>query len=628
MLSSTYLKAFFQRSKTLMALLVIVLSLAVVSSDAQQVTDLTREAGLEQKRTILEREERIRLLLAQGSYADVLDEVEILLSEDPENRTGILYKDVAERRLAEAGAGAGDEPVASATRLDPSQIRDTEGPQRFAERTSNELSAPAPLAPRETRGVVAGGIDLTPILIGLAVAVGIALIVFLIYWLVSRRRQAAVTPASSLSSASVYGLGGLGERPTIHGDITRQHTNVTADQGTGIADAPTMPEVSDDYVARPPRAPEPKPVVAHKPTSIPMPDPPSERDSLELSGLFTEDPKAPELGSSLGIDYSDTDSPFSSSQAGDVFQTAGHAFAGTPEETIGSPQKRPAPTPPALDPPTALEATAETIDFRNAIAAPPPVAPAPAPKKEPIAPPAAMAGPVTSINLGDIAAAPPPMADNDAATFNSLMFAGGAPAVPNAPVAANDDATFNSLMFGGNAPATPAQPPAAAASPAASEQDLTFNSLMFAGAAPQPEAPSAPKTGAEDLTFNSLMFAGAEDTKSPVAPANVDDGESTKILPGKAKTAPTPAGAASDAEATMQLPSVSATASKAAAAATSAGAAQRGSMFERQRDAGREALEAQDYAKAVQCFSVAASLKPGDKEVRELLEEARRLRRG
>lgn len=52
------------------------------------------------------------------------------------------------------------------------------------------------------------------------------------------------------------------------------------------------------------------------------------------------------------------------------------------------------------------------------------------------------------------------------------------------------------------------------------------------------------------------------------------------------------------------------------------------SMFDRQRDAGKEAMDAGDYAKAVQCLSVAASLKPTDKDVRALLEEARRLRRG
>lgn len=153
-------------------------------------------------------------------------------------------------------------------------------------------------------------------------------------------------------------------------------------------------------------------------------------------------------------------------------------------------------------------------------------------------------------------------------------------------------------------------------------QAQSFNSLMFGSDSTHGEEPK----GTDDLTMNSfnkefssvMLGAGAEETKSGANAGrdedeHADPNEATLALsPSRPPAAPQ---ADTSNEETLVIP-----------APQPAAGSSKASMFERQRDAGKEALHAEDYPRAVHCLSIAASLKPSDKEVRELLEEARRKR--
>jgi hypothetical protein len=144
---------------------------------------------------------------------------------------------------------------------------------------------------------------------------------------------------------------------------------------------------------------------------------------------------------------------------------------------------------------------------------------------------------------------------------------------------------------------------------------------------------TAPKPAEDDgQTFNSLMF-GSEQTSAPRPAPPADAGEQTfnSLMFGSEQTSlgnpPAPSAADADPDATAALPPIGGTKARPEdiKAAANVGAA-KGGMFERQFQAGKAAMDAGDYARAVQCLSVAASLRPNDKETRELLAEARRLR--
>ncbi|HMX63754.1 MAG TPA: hypothetical protein PKD58_11870, partial [Candidatus Sumerlaeota bacterium] len=164
---------------------------------------------------------------------------------------------------------------------------------------------------------------------------------------------------------------------------------------------------------------------------------------------------------------------------------------------------------------------------------------------------------------------------------------------------------------------------------------LSYNSLMFGNDATQDNiSRDAPASSTDDLTLNTfnkeysnLMFGSvADETKMPpgmaaeeapkqaTAPAKVPDQivihdqpvtslEATAVLTPAATSGKPGEG---DQTAIVNPPG-----------------APKISMFDRQRAAGMAALASGDFAKAVHCLSIAASLKPTDKEVRELLEDAR-----
>ncbi|MCC5874922.1 MAG: hypothetical protein JJU11_01760 [Candidatus Sumerlaeia bacterium] len=164
---------------------------------------------------------------------------------------------------------------------------------------------------------------------------------------------------------------------------------------------------------------------------------------------------------------------------------------------------------------------------------------------------------------------------------------------------------------------------------------------VFAGSPPPTDGPSDDDDG--EKTFNSLMFGSGDETKldSPQAADEDDDGDQTfnslmfgagdetNISPPPAgpPKAPRTAGEQDDKESTKPLPGMEPSKEAPKEEKAPAAAGGRGNLFERQRQAGIEAMEAGDFGKAVQCLSVAASLKPGDKEVREFLDEARKKRR-
>ncbi len=136
------------------------------------------------------------------------------------------------------------------------------------------------------------------------------------------------------------------------------------------------------------------------------------------------------------------------------------------------------------------------------------------------------------------------------------------------------------------------------------EDEKTYHSLMFGEE--EEKKKEKPETDKEELSksqsddqFANMMFgSGADETvkaePGETKPPPDDDPDRTKLTPP------------SEGEAKSE---------------------QKTSMFDRQRQTGKEALESGDYARAVQCLSVAASLRPGDQEVRELLDEARKKRR-
>lgn len=218
----------------------------------------------------------------------------------------------------------------------------------------------------------------------------------------------------------------------------------------------------------------------------------------------------------------------------------------------------------------------------------------------------------------DFFATPPPSTpekgregDEDQ-TYNSLMFGaeeeetGGAPdiaaGVPETAGASgdDDDETYHSLMFG----ATPGETEGGGGK-AEDESDVSLTA--FAPGDPTPPGMKQPEEEETSISLDNMDTSADAEEQSAT-------GESTKPLPGMEKTA-TPPPAEPPEEKTVASP------------APKEGGG-RGNLFDRQREAGKAAMEQEDYAKAVQCLSVAASLKPGDKEVRSLLDEARKKRRG
>ncbi len=634
---------------------------------AQESGDISQREDLVRQRDVLRLQERIRLRSTQGRWQEVIETANELLKLEPGNVTAILNKDRAESKLASGGTapGVGTE----GPYVDPATVLMTPAPSDtglgappsageldpFATAEAGTATAPAaetaPSEPKSREEVLA--LLMGPgykekkkpkfnmyayfsSLAGLVALVG--LVGGGIAWMRGKDMSAAQLAASA---PSVGRSVGLEDMPTVHGsqptvpatsprggptqpgyfEVGGKSTSETTMSGAPAAPAHTG-EVMYDAVTdveagggvayspgavheetRPsaPVAEAPPPIVATPPKSKQeaVVSDPSARKSAESVNLGDLMMSAPE-SSGIGIDYSETDDPlFTGSQALDVFPTQG-----TPFEAKSTP--------------------------------------APAPKPAPV-PRSSMAEISDSILLGNVEPEPPPAKKKhdsglEATTDKQAFMPGVAPPIHDLPLAHEKTSTDGFLDAA--PPARPAPPPATA-DDADATGGLTFNSLMFGGAQPA-LPPAAPKkdASAEDLTntsferqYSNVMFGtGAEETSfAPAPPAEAVKGaeEETLVFRNPSSmgskafapaTPPPPAEVSADEVTSIEPP-------KPDVAAAIIGTP-KVSMFERQRDAGKEAIAAEDYARAVQCLSVAASLKPSDKEVRELLEEARKKRRG
>ncbi len=147
------------------------------------------------------------------------------------------------------------------------------------------------------------------------------------------------------------------------------------------------------------------------------------------------------------------------------------------------------------------------------------------------------------------------------------------------------------------------------------DEEKTYHSLMFGAEGDKDEEKKPePDKDKEELSksqfddqFANMMFgSGAEETVQS-SPGEQEPGETKAVSEDE------------DDPDKTRLTSPPPSAEK---------GSQKVSMFDRQRQTGQEALESGDYGRAVQCLSVAASLRPGDQDVRKMLEEARKKRRG
>ncbi|CAN5317137.1 hypothetical protein BH09SUM1_BH09SUM1_21630 [soil metagenome] len=584
---------------------------APAGTPAPAVEDLSQQQDLNRKVKIQEMQERIRILNAQQKYEDVIHEADELLKTDSLNATAILYKNLAEKSIAETTARPG---------TDPNDLTNRTPPPITPVATPEEVKyTPAPLQPRRVYGQNVFLRNWKYLALGAGVAVGLGIIVFAVIWFINRKsgKSAKAAPtALPQRQAMSMGLGLNRNRPF-------------ADQPTGgrapdsLFDAPTNPDgIAKDFKTgqHSDNTNVDQPQERHS-TSELIPAGAVSSDVVQMEGLRMDSSPAnsTDIGSSLGIDYSNTDGPMADSQADDIYQTGGSPFSGRPAEPLSTPPPQSAKSaPPAMDIVPSSPPPSRGIDIHeeNTIA----MSLAPSPKK----PAASQPGPAaTSKPSIDISAPLPPMPA--AKPHNAPL--------PTPP---------SDMMAGFDIASPPAPRPDQTAS-----QDpnaMSFNSLMFGSeqsnpsAAPPKPAPEAPLP--EDMTnnsfnaqFSNVMFgSGSEDTKMPAAAkqpapapaprADTPSSEKTSILGSSSIAAPkgiaAPAAKDDDIDPDKTVPLN-------AAAASAPG---KTSMFDRQKDAGRRAMDSEDYARAVQCFSVAASLKPADKEVRELLEEARKRRKG
>ncbi|MCX7017146.1 MAG: hypothetical protein NTW86_32050 [Candidatus Sumerlaeota bacterium] len=188
--------------------------------------------------------------------------------------------------------------------------------------------------------------------------------------------------------------------------------------------------------------------------------------------------------------------------------------------------------------------------------------------------------------------------------------------------------------FGGARPSTPAPhldvlglteeftPP-----PAPSEEVLSrtegfarqYEDILFETPTRAETRPAEPGTESEESTAgeSTKKSKGSSPSATPSSSLDVEL-EDTK--PSE-RTPPPGVGALTDLEDTKvsDMPEQDAQADTAAAEMEE-------SLFAEQMAKGREAMGAADYQRAIHCFTVATSLRPDDKEARNLLSEARRLR--
>lgn len=613
--------------------LAAMLTLSFSNSFAYQTEDLSSDPALEEKRRSTELRERMTALYAQGRYNEAIDVANEILNLDPENGIAYLYKNMAETRIMEG-------------RTAPPVVTNLPTP---APRPTPEPYVPPPVQPTVRKSSFSmSDIKDNPVLMGIVIVLGVLVLVAIVLGIYVMRRPkeepvyatAAKKPGGKKGSMTDMptqkGSSMLSDMPTRGGLADMPTGGSLADMPTGgrpidrptkrgLADMPTASEPV--YANRPaPAAADPHPSVHHtneplvSDDEIPRPvmkhSPPVAPVAVVAA---SSTPPAPEpddeLKSSISLDLSD-------SQVDDI-QATGHGpmdapaappFTPTGSKSTGS---RSMPLPPIAG------AAAAGAAAGFAAAPPPDTATGAPPLSEGDTVLPAKPGSVPLFVGGDddpFAAPPPSLASAPPA---KRPAPGKPPTSIPAPASSTgvqkDEPTglsYNSLMFGGDAPPSlagapkppakqPAKPPASVPEPVEDPDNLTktsfnrqFNEVMM--------GPGAEKTG-----IHIDMSAPSGEGDAPPA------GSEPTHIPAKVSAKP-----ALELDATQQIEPVTAAPNPA-----QVGGASSSSMFQRQLEAGKAAFNGGDFAKAVQCLSVAATLRPTDMEVRALLDEARKKRR-
>ena len=546
------------------------------------VEDLSSQEGLAQQRQVKDLQEQIRKLFSESQFEAAIDKCEELLRLDPTNSTALLLRERAQRYLVSNSAPP--TPVVAAAPLattpvplDPSQVAppatDANNPAAVPPVADSAPVAP-PVVPLESSSKISP-LMIIAIVVVVLVIIAAAVVVFL-------KRRGPQVPVIPKAAAPAAGAGGY-----------------LAAAGSGV----TQPGYFEfDDMSHSPT--KPAPFYDQKTTF---------EGNREFSSGQTPLPTADDFISNGALDDMEEE-PVAASASG-----AANAAQAQPEPSgrrepsasrvdidLGSimvdaaPAAQDAPHPPAESPMDIAAAAAP----EPAPASVPPKAPAPLKPKAP-QPPAipidisGMAAPEKESPKPASGERPSPPAAMDfapASLFETKPAEQTASGNPNA-------LSYNSLMFGNDA----TQDNISRDAPASSADDLTLNTfnkeysnLMFGSVGEETKMPPG--------------MAAEEAPKQATAPAKVPDQivihdqpvtslEATAVLTPAATSGKPGEG---DQTAIVNPPG-----------------APKISMFDRQRAAGMAALASGDFAKAVHCLSIAASLKPTDKEVRELLEDAR-----
>lgn len=555
------------------------------SDDASQQTDLSR------RRRVLLLQERLRLLYSQGQYEEVVDEARTLLQIDPGDKTAYLLKDLAEQRLAAGDTEPPSQP-GNISSLPPGITLEDTGYQEILDRAPTPAPRPTDAAapgtePGEQAAAETDGpkkVDLMTALYGesrgqerakpfnmvlfFSTLAGLIAVITLagggIVWMRAKDLAPAETAATAAS---------VGRAMPLEDMPTAQHGSQAAQ-----SEMPTQPgqyeeqEPMHDMVTRPD-------IAASSPEEEEeeeqQPEPALNTEQMDALASETIDApiqidKAPqepreekEGVGSMGIDYSGTD---------DALFSQSQALDVTATQSSPfdeAPEERVDDGQP--DTSDSVQLDLEEFESQSKQQEPEQQATTGDAFAPDIAPPATE--PASGIALGQEEEKEQPASSEETA-FDDDVLDIAPPA--GAPGSAGQEKSYNSLMFGMEDEQQPAT------------QD-------------EKEPVEELTTGSFNEQFSDVMFgAGAEETRIPGEKEEKEE----------------------DADEMDQTVRIEPPASGGEASGTP-----KPSMFERQRDAGKQALDAKDYARAVQCLSVAASLKPGDKDVRTLLEEARQKRR-
>ncbi len=620
-------------------------------------------------RQIDETIERIRILHSQGNYELAYEAVEELLRLSPEHPIGLFYRDRIEYRL-----GSGDvSPPAASLEAPGLPGRTQVTPEQIA------FPEPVPLEPRRSRASSRfDGLMTEENLRYGAMALGALLLLTILFILWSRRRSSSQTLPQS-GSTSMAGMIGdmptqagtatgwnISDQPTMaQGGISDQKTkndSPVADQKTVQDQPPTIPDSDDDIALEKTQAHGAPPPLTRSKKEEEKPAPPPKKQepakefnpdesSLQLSGVYDDSDEAAE--SQVPSVEQTLDETFE--------QTAVDEFLFEEDSVVSAPDPEPA------EEFTELNLDPTSIDSSPSVRK---EEPAPSSRNEDTSPDSSSLAP---IDISQPVGFAPESKKEEPPTKEEKPT--------EEPVAG--DLSFNSLMFGSGGEETNAKEPESPkskpeppkeekpAEPAAKQpepeekkpDDLTltsfneqYSNLMFGQGAEETspgekKSPYAYETNTnEEKTQVIKSGQKNEDFEATLGPLdrqnveNQEENEATLPLPNPEKIAESHGSQGISQEETMMInnkmkspydhsedtraiPPIQKTTAQAAKEAESSARERQSSLFDRQLEAGKQAFEEENYAKAVQCLSVAASLNPRDPEVKELLDQARKKRR-